>query len=103
MTAGDQEKVRKSQTEQGSLYVAGARPALIWICGFGLAWAFVIHPMLLWTAWFIPAYGQDLSSVPTANPGELLTLFLTITGLGGMRTYEKKLGVARTAITEVES
>jgi hypothetical protein len=37
-------------------------------------------------------------SAPTLDTGELTTILLGMLGLGGLRTYEKRLGVARNDI-----
>ena len=31
-----------------SIFVAGWRPFIGWVCGFGLAWQFLGHPLFVW-------------------------------------------------------
>ncbi len=88
-------QINQKEAEHGSVFVAGWRPAIGWICGAGIAWNFVIQPLISWAGFL---YGVDLSGAPTLDIGDLLTLLLGMLGLGGMRTYEKRLGVARTGL-----
>ena len=74
-----------------SLFVAGARPAIMWICALGLLTQFFIMPIAEWATliWF------PFITLPNLATGELMTLTLSLLGLGGMRTWEKAQGVAR--------
>lgn len=87
--------INLKEAEHGSVFVAGWRPFIGWTCGSGLAWSFVIAPMIRVIAW---AFGVDVSDMPVLDVGPLLTLVLGMLGLGGLRTYEKKIGVARTDV-----
>ena len=79
------------QAKHPSLFVAGARPAIMWICALGLLTQFFIMPIAEWvTAIWMP----DVT-LPSLATGELMTLTLSLLGLGGMRSYEKSKGVAR--------
>jgi len=63
----------------------------MWICAFGLAWQFVFQPVAIW--------GLAVSNLdvvlPQIQTEGLLTLTLSLLGLGGMRTAEKWKGVQR--------
>lgn len=88
-------EINREQAKHSSVFVAGARPAIMWICGAGLCWNFVLKPIVMWVAFI---YGTDLSSAPELDTSELTTILLGMLGLGGLRTYEKRLGVARESI-----
>lgn len=88
-------EVNKVEAQHTSIFVAGWRPAIGWICGLGLGMAGLIYPVLMWVAWF---KGIDMTSAPEIDNGELTTILLGMLGLGGLRTYEKRLGVARSGI-----
>ena len=92
--------INKEEAKHASLFVAGWRPAVGWICGIALGWNFVVHPMLLWVAFILPDIPIDLSTAPQLDTGELMTVLLGMLGLGGLRTYEKRVGVARTKLSE---
>jgi len=79
------------QAKHPSLFVAGARPSIMWICAFALAWQFIGAPIASWVVvmWY-PAV-----TLPVLETGELTGLVLALLGLGTMRTAEKWKGVAR--------
>jgi len=86
-----QSKANVEQAKHPSLFVAGARPAIMWICALGLLTQFFVMPIAEW-ATAIWAPGVEL---PALQTGELMTLTLSLLGLGGMRSWEKAQGVAR--------
>lgn len=94
-------KINQQEAQHGSIFVAGWRPAIGWICGAALGWNFIVQPLLLWVAWIIPE-GADLATAPQLDTGELMTVLLGMLGLGGLRTYEKKIGVARTKVQKTD-
>jgi hypothetical protein len=90
-------RINQQEATHGSIFVAGWRPAVGWVCGLSLFWNFIVQPLLLWAAWIVPE-GADLATAPKLDTGELMTVLLGMLGLGGLRTYEKKVGVARMEI-----
>ena len=77
-------KVNQEQAKHASLFVAGARPAIMWICALGLFYAVFAHPVL--DIWF---------EMPVINTDVLMPTMMGLLGLGGMRSYDKAKGVAR--------
>ena len=90
-------EINKVEAQHSSIFVAGARPAIMWICGMGIFWNFVLKPIIMWGGFM---YGVDLTGAPELDTSELTTILLGMLGLGGLRTYEKKLGVARNDIVK---
>ncbi|CAH9055652.1 hypothetical protein PSECIP111854_01621 [Pseudoalteromonas sp. CIP111854] len=82
-----QSKINQVQASHRSLWVAGARPFLMWVCGLGFLFAFVINPILQWL-W--PEVGT-----PQLPLDAMMELTLAMLGLAGLRTVEKLQGVAR--------
>ncbi len=84
-------ETNKIQAAHPSIFVSGARPAIMWICAFGLGWQFVFQPVAVW--------GLALSGTGVALPiietEGLMSLTLALLGLGGMRSFEKSKGVQR--------
>ena len=79
------------QSKHPSVFVAGARPAIMWICAFGLGWQFIFQPI---TVWMFAVMDSDLV-LPIFETEGLMPLTLSLLGLGGMRTAEKRKGVQR--------
>ena len=84
-------EINKTEAQHKSLFVAGWRPGVGWICALALGWNFILQPIMAW-AFFVS--GADISDAPVLETGELTTILLGMLGLGGLRTYEKRLGVA---------
>lgn len=78
-------EVNKVEAANSSIFVAGWRPFIGWVCGAALAYQFVIRPIVTWA---VPSMGYTIAEMPGLddNLWELLTGML---GLGGLRTYEK--------------
>lgn len=88
-------EVNKAEASHSSVFVAGWRPAIGWICGVALGWNFVVQPILMWVAFL---FGVDLVKAPKLETAELMTVLLGMLGLGGYRTFEKMNGVARASL-----
>ena len=86
-----QAQTNLEQAKHSSIFVAGARPAIMWICAFGLAWQFVLQPVAVWG---IALSGADVV-LPIIQTEGLMSLTLALLGLGSMRTAEKWKGVQR--------
>ena len=79
------------QAKHPSVFIAGARPAIMWICAFGLGWQFVFQPIALWG---LAVSSMDIT-LPVIQTEGLMTLTLSLLGLGSMRSFEKFKGIQR--------
>jgi hypothetical protein len=79
------------EAKHASLFVAGWRPFIGWVCGFGLTYNFLIYPVLLW---IISINGSTIKPPPLFSEN-LMELVLGMLGLGALRTYEKWKGVTK--------
>ena len=86
-----QAQTNLEQAKHPSIFVAGARPAIMWICAFGLGWQVVFQPVAVWG---IAVSGIDVV-LPIIETEGLLSLTLALLGLGGMRSFEKSKGIQR--------
>lgn len=86
--------VNKAEAGSSSLFIAGWRPFVGWICAAGCAWNWLGLPMGLFVA---AALGHHLDLRP-ADLSEMLPLLLGLLGMGGLRTFEKIQGVSREAL-----
>lgn len=82
-----QMEVNKAAAQHGSIFVAGARPAILWICALALLFNTIIHPIM--SIWYeLPPVDADL----------LYPVMLSLLGIGGYRAWEKGKGVARESL-----
>jgi hypothetical protein len=70
---------------QASLFVAGWRPMIGWICALALAWAFILQPVAVWA---VATFALG-AAVPTIATDHLLEMVLAMLGIAGLRTFEK--------------
>ena len=77
-----QTKINEIEAGHRTVFVAGWRPFIGWVCGVALAYNFIIRDLFIWAL--------DPQEVPPALQMEhLMTVLLGMLGLGGLRTYEK--------------
>lgn len=86
-----QAAVNQQEAAHKSIFVAGWRPWIGWMCGVGIFWMFVGEPI----ASYIIAITMSDVTLPETNFSYLFELVLAMLGMGGLRTYEKLKGVAR--------
>lgn len=77
-------EVAKAEAGSPSLFVSGWRPAVGWVCVAGLAYAFLLAPML---GWFSAMVGAP--APPELDDGSLMALLTGMLGMAGVRTFEK--------------
>ena len=77
-------EVNKVEAAHKSIFIAGWRPAIGWICGFALLYSTIISPILgIWV------------TVPEVDTSLLTTVLMGMLGLGTLRTVEKIQKVSR--------
>ncbi len=88
-----QTQINAVEAANDNIFVSGARPFILWVCGFSVAYKFVVQPFLVF---FIVAFGVDfdVELLPALDWSELSSLMFGMLGLAGARTYEKIKGVA---------
>ena len=77
-----QTKINAVEAQHRTLFVAGWRPFVGWICGVALAYNFVIRDLFIWIT-------QTTEAPPALQMDHLMTVLLGMLGLGGLRTFEK--------------
>lgn len=111
-------EINMVQAKHPSLFVAGARPAIIWIGALGLAYEAILRPLLnglvlalsderaaqlaalqdkaaALTPQTIEALTNATSLFPSINTDLFMPIVLGVLGIGGMRSWEKIQGKAR--------
>jgi hypothetical protein len=84
-------EVNKAEAASGSMFIAGWRPFIGWVCGSALCVHYIIRPLL---PWFATVFGFTVPPIPGLDDS-LWELMAGLLGLGGMRTFEKMKGVSR--------
>lgn len=85
-----QVEINKVEASSGSLFVAGWRPFVGWVGGFGLAYSTMVQPLASWIARVV-GYSGDF---PLIDNQLLLYVLGGMLGIGGLRTIEKIKGVS---------
>jgi hypothetical protein len=78
--------VNKAQAQHPSVFVAGARPAVMWIGAFGLAYAAIIEPLARFVAAVCFGYAGAFPELDTTITMQVL---FGVLGLGAYRSFEK--------------
>lgn len=80
----EQIKVNEKEAEHPSIWVAGARPAVIWTGVAGFGYTSLIQPIL---AWISTMFGIPVP--PVIDISALATILSGILGFGVMRSVDK--------------
>lgn len=89
--AKGQIEVNKAEAAHKSLFVAGWRPAIGWVCVLGMAGNFITIPI---TNMILELMGSGVT-VPLIPTAEMMPILMGMLGLGAMRTVEKTKNVQR--------
>lgn len=87
------EQIKTNQIEAAhqSMFVAGWRPAVGWVCALAMLLNFILIPFINLGMEFA---GQDIR-LDLIEMDTMMPVLLGMLGLGGMRSYEKARNVAR--------
>ena len=83
-----QTKINEVEAKHRSVFVAGWRPFIGWVCGLALAYNFIIRDLFIWVI-------DPEIVTPALQMEHLMTVLFGMLGLGGLRTYEKLKDKAR--------
>ena len=103
-----QQEINKEEAKHASVFVAGWRPAVGWVCAASLGLYYVPKAVMLTALWAYAAarvvWAWDgLGSIPALPPypdfgiADLLGLTFSMLGMAGLRTAEKVKDVATSA------
>lgn len=87
-----QSEINKVEAGHKSIFVAGWRPFIGWVCGVALAYNFVLRDLMVWALALTYA---ETPPPPPLHLEVLTTILYALLGLGGMRTFEKLQGRAK--------
>lgn len=83
-----QTKINEAEAHHRSVFVAGWRPFIGWVCGIALAYNFVVRDLIIFVL------GEDRVPDPL-QMDHLMTVLMGMLGLGAFRTYEKIKNVSK--------
>lgn len=85
----DQREINKVEAGSASIFVAGWRPAVGWLCVITLAYQWIFAPTV---SWLFVATGHDLIPLPVLGKDDAQTLLYALLGIGSLRTIDKMGG-----------
>jgi Holin of 3TMs, for gene-transfer release len=88
----EQAAIDTAEAGSSSLFVAGWRPAIGWVCAAAFAWNWMVYPIVEWALTVAGVHNMPLKPVMDGN---LMELTLGMLGLGAMRSFDKLKGVAK--------
>lgn len=86
-----QNQVNAAEAASSSMFVAGWRPAIGWVCASALAFQYLVRPLVSTVLAF--AHRPDII-LPTMDE-TLWQLMFGMLGMGGLRTFEKLKGISK--------
>lgn len=81
-------ELNKAEAQHRSIFVAGWRPFIGWVCGFAFTYHYIGLPFIK----AIAAYNGVEVEWPVLETDQLFSVLMGMLGLGGLRTYEKMKG-----------
>lgn len=87
-----QAAINHAQVQHRSVFVAGGRPFILWVCGFALAYIWFIRIIM---SDIIVAFDGPPLPVLDVSAADVVGLLGPILGLGALRTGEKLAGKAK--------
>ena len=83
--------VNRQEAASRSVWVAGWRPAVGWVCAASLAYVAIVEPM----ARFVAVLSGWSGGFPQIDTTLTLQVLLGLLGLGGLRSFEKHKGLTK--------
>lgn len=87
----NQTDVNKIEAASTSLFVSGARPFIMWGCGFAMLYSALFEPFMRFIAVVLFGYQGEFPHVDTSLTSQVL---LGLLGLSTLRSVDKYNGVA---------
>ncbi len=78
----------KVEAASQSIFVAGWRPAVGWVCAFGVGTDVILRPLANWLS---AAFGHPINA-PALDMSTLIPLLTGMLGFGAMRSFDKTQG-----------
>ena len=86
--AVSQLQVNQAEAASKSVFVAGWRPWIGWVCGMAFAYTYIVQPL----GQFVLALVNHPVALPPVNLDGMMPVLLGMLGLGAMRSWDKANG-----------
>ncbi len=83
--AKGQMEINREEARSASLFVAGWRPAVGWVCVLGLGYEFLLRPLGIWAL----AVWNPGGPIPPSLGDVLVELVFAMLGVGALRSFDK--------------
>ena len=83
--------INKAEASHRSVFVSGWRPFLGWVSGLSIGYVYLFQPIL---DMILQMFGVEVDWV-VLDLGQLMPLVLGMLGLGGLRSFEKAIGLTK--------
>jgi len=98
----EQRDINKVEAASPSMFVAGWRPAVGWLCVITLFYQWVAVPLLKWFFDIVALhYGMTMPELPRLDSQDTQTLLYALLGIGGLRTIDKMTGGSTTSVAGI--
>ena len=87
-----QQEINKQEATHKSVFVAGWRPFVGWVCGFALFYHYIFYHLIVWIVQIL--IDNEVLTRGFALPalhgiGDLIAILVAMLGLGGIRSFDK--------------
>ena len=84
-------EINKEEAKSSDPFTSRARPFIMWICGVAFGYAAIVEPVMRFVAqvWF----GYN-GAFPVIDTNLTMQVLMGLLGLGALRSWDKKNGVA---------
>lgn len=87
--------VNQAEAANSSVFVAGWRPFIGWVCGGALAYQYVVLPISIYVATLVnEKYATIFLNAPKLDDN-LWQLLVAMLGMGALRSFDKYQGTAK--------
>ena len=84
-------QINLAEAQHSSVFVAGWRPFIGWVCGMSIANNYILRP---WAIAVLSTMGKTFE-FPVIDLTLMIPIMTGMLGIAGMRSYEKKNGISK--------
>jgi len=81
-------KINLEEAKHKSIFVAGWRPFIGWVCGSALLYQFILRDFI---NYFIIIFNSDFKVPPSLELSQLISILMAMLGMATLRSYDKQI------------